>query len=392
LTLLEHLARRTSTGRFIPEIDGLRFVSVAMVVLFHLHVYAWRSAPPGNPLRAWPLSLLEHGGYGVRFFFAISGFILGLPFALHYLRGRPVPRVRTYLLRRLTRLEPPYLLSLLLLFPVYLWSTGASAGSVLPHLLASMLYLHNAVYETGSIINGVTWSLELEVQFYLLAPVLAWLFFRQPRAAVRRGVLALVIAAGSVASIWLIEMPYVRLALPAYLHFFLVGFLLADLYATRWNSAPGRTPAWDLAWVAAWAGLLWVWGLSPAVSAIATPPLVFVLYVAALRGYWVRRALAYPWVATIGGMCYTIYLLHVPVISAGGRVWRALAGPASTVPAFALQCAVMGAAILVVSGVYFVLVERPCMERDWPRRLAGRVRAWLPGAPRVATAGDAAGD
>jgi peptidoglycan/LPS O-acetylase OafA/YrhL len=60
--------------------------------------------------------------------------------------------------------------------------------------------------------------------------------------------------------------------------------------------------------------------------------------------------------------------------------------PASTLPAFVLQTAVLAAVILLVSGVFFVLVERPCMERDWPQRLAARVRAWLPSAPRPATA------
>ena len=39
-----------------------------------------------------------------------------------------------------------------------------------------LAYVHNAVYASESPINNVTWSLEIEVQFYLLAPLLASVF------------------------------------------------------------------------------------------------------------------------------------------------------------------------------------------------------------------------
>jgi hypothetical protein len=37
--ILSHLSRETSSGRFIPEMDGLRFVAIGMVFLFHLNGY-----------------------------------------------------------------------------------------------------------------------------------------------------------------------------------------------------------------------------------------------------------------------------------------------------------------------------------------------------------------
>jgi peptidoglycan/LPS O-acetylase OafA/YrhL len=36
--VLQRLSRRTSTGRYIPEIDGMRFVSIMLVVLFHVGI------------------------------------------------------------------------------------------------------------------------------------------------------------------------------------------------------------------------------------------------------------------------------------------------------------------------------------------------------------------
>ena len=58
--------------------------------------------------------VLEHGNYGVQLFFVISGFVLALPFASHYLCQTRAVSLRAYFLRRLTRLEPPYVLSMLL--------------------------------------------------------------------------------------------------------------------------------------------------------------------------------------------------------------------------------------------------------------------------------------
>src|SRR5207249_552017 len=84
---LLQLRRITSTGRFIPEVDGLRFVAIASVVLYHFSglVQATESARVGTgALQA----IAGHGYRGVNLFYVLSGFILGLPFADHRLRGK----------------------------------------------------------------------------------------------------------------------------------------------------------------------------------------------------------------------------------------------------------------------------------------------------------------
>jgi Acyltransferase family len=102
-----NLSRITSGGKFIPEIDGLRFVAIASVVGFHIYEYLLSRRNIG-PLGIIGTALL-HGNRGVPLFFVISGFILGRPFAAHYLRGLPAPKLKEFYWRRLTRLEPPYL-------------------------------------------------------------------------------------------------------------------------------------------------------------------------------------------------------------------------------------------------------------------------------------------
>lgn len=113
---LRHLRRRTTSGRFIAEVDGLRFIAIALVVFFHVHDYLFTKfrLPAGN---VGSEDLLDRiaatGHYGVHLFFIISGFVLALPFAAHQLSDRPAVKLRAYFVRRLTRLEPPYILAML---------------------------------------------------------------------------------------------------------------------------------------------------------------------------------------------------------------------------------------------------------------------------------------
>jgi peptidoglycan/LPS O-acetylase OafA/YrhL len=86
-------------------------------------------------------------------------------------------------LRRLTRLEPPYIIALVIFFIANVWVLHAySFKSLLPHFFASMAYLHNIIYQSFSWILPVAWSLEVEVQFYVLAP-LFFLFFSKTTKA-----------------------------------------------------------------------------------------------------------------------------------------------------------------------------------------------------------------
>ena len=98
--ILGLISRPSTSGGFVPEMDGLRFVAIAWVVLYH--VAALRSPDVPAALRAG----CDSGHYGVELFFIISGFVLALPFATWRLKeGGPVV-LKRYYLRRLTRLEP----------------------------------------------------------------------------------------------------------------------------------------------------------------------------------------------------------------------------------------------------------------------------------------------
>jgi peptidoglycan/LPS O-acetylase OafA/YrhL len=374
--LVDRLQRVTSGGRFIPQIDGLRFVAIATVVLYHLNMYLLEKNAYGpNPVHNWLRFAVEHGHNGVQLFFIISGFVLGLPFAMWHLRGAKPVLLRKYFWRRVTRLEPPYMLCMLLFFALRVVALGMDAGELLPHLGASLAYMHTLIYADLSLINPVAWSLEVEIQFYLLVPLLAKLFTISDRVR-RRLVMVAVIVAAIAFQLWAHQPAITRftLSILGQIQFFLLGFLLADVYVTDWRSDPQPTRWWDLVSVVGWPLLPVVW-TNLGVSKWVFPPIAFALYLAAFRGQWSRRIFANPWLTTIGGMCYTIYLLHYPIITnVCSRMMRFEPFGGSVSGTFFFQAVFAVPAILIISSIYFAVIEKPCMDPDWPRKLVAFVR------------------
>jgi peptidoglycan/LPS O-acetylase OafA/YrhL len=368
---LAHISRETSSGRFIPEMDGLRFAAIGMVILFHLNGYLtakspmYRVAPPSSD---WLAQAALVGFRGVELFFVISGFILGLPFAARYLKGAAPVNLRKYYLRRLTRLEPPYIVALLLLFVLALVVEGAPAANFYPHFAASLGYLHSLIFGTFSPAMGVAWSLEIEVQFYLLVPLLTLLFAIRSTVLRRSSMVILILTALLSQALFLHHNPRASLSILAYLQFFLIGFLLADVFLATWDEVPQRSVTWDFVALAGWP-LLFVILHSPVLAHWLFPPWIFLLYLAAFRGRFVNRIFSNGWIVAIGGMCYSIYLLHYEVISAVGRVTRRLGETAPYWIYLSVQLVLVGAAIVLICGAYFIAIEKPCMRRDWPQRL-----------------------
>jgi peptidoglycan/LPS O-acetylase OafA/YrhL len=370
--LVQRLGRITTSGKFIPEIDGLRFVAIFAVFAVHLSYYlAGKSAATWSvPVEQdWLSAIVAQGHYGVHLFFAISGFVLGLPFASHYLQAGSPVRLRAYYLRRLTRLEPPYLISLLAIYMLLVVQKGSAARELFPNLLASCFYVHNIVFLKVSRINMVAWSLEVEVQFYLLAPLLAKLFAIPGRVRRRAAIVLLAYAVLFVE--WLIVASGIRIpiSLVSYLQFFLVGFLLVDIYLIDWKERPARSYWWDAVWSVGSVALFFVWK-DEVLERILFPPLLLVILMGVLQSRLGRSLLNSSFLVTVGGMCYTIYLIHMPLISGIGRFTNRIRLTGYFSVHLLMQTLVVGLAVVVVSAGFFLLIEKPCMRKDWP------VRAW----------------
>ncbi len=370
ISLLSPFRRITSSGAFIAEIDGFRFVAILAVFFYHLSedIAHHSSAAQLQVMSSnWVAHLAAVLNIGVPLFFVVSGCVLGMPFAEMYLKESKRVALKKYFLRRLTRLEPPYILALLLLLALKLASGKGGLAQYLPHLFASIFYVHNAFYATFSTINVVAWSLEVEVQFYILAPLLALVFMIQ-RPKARRIAIGLLILVATLLSQIASQNARASLSLLGYAQYFFAGFLLADLqvmsngrYRTSW--------VWDTISIAGWALLLVLLTAAPAIAVLWIAPwLILVLYQAAFRGLMIRQFFVHPLVTTIGGMCYTIYLLHNYLIYGIGLVSERLFNASAYDVRLLIQFALMAPLVVFVSGLYFRFVERPCMRPDWPAR------------------------
>jgi peptidoglycan/LPS O-acetylase OafA/YrhL len=360
--------RITSSGRYSPEIDGIRFIAIFAVFVFHLAGDVLRHAEPGygERLASDPLfRITQVLNIGVQLFFVLSGYVLALPFASQYQHGGRTVSLKRYFLRRLTRLEPPYIVSLILLFLLKILTGRSSFAALWPHLAASLGYVHNLVYGQPSDVNFVAWSLEIEVQFYLLAPLLSFLLFRTESAWKRRATIAACcVAAGAAASL-VSDWPRMSLTLIGQAPYFLAGFLLADVESAQVEGkSRGR---WDVVSIGAFLLLFscirasWLLYVGPLTIATA--------YWAAFRSLWVRQFLRMGFISAVGGMCYTIYLLHNYVIAIGGQFTERFSATFPFALRLAAQGVILGAAVLVVSSAFYLLIERPCMRPDWPAQL-----------------------
>jgi peptidoglycan/LPS O-acetylase OafA/YrhL len=364
---LAHFRRITSSGQFIPEIDGLRFVAVSLIVVYHVLVFVCNSQDR------------EVGGInrlarGVEMFYVLSGFVLALPFAAQFLRGEKPVQLKGYFIRRLTRLEPPYLICLVIYTILKLLQNPNSESEILRNALLASVYMHNTILGRPRMIISVGWSLELEVQFYLMMPLLAYVFLIRPKLVRRALMIGVILLTPIYQPIWFHALYYPNdghlLNFPQY---FFAGLLLADIWVVEWSNAP---PPAKSGWFS-WGDMIWPLCIPLLLSVPRDfrisdkwwlAPIVFLMYLGMFRSIWVRRLMQVQVITIIGGMCYSIYLIHNLVIGIIGN-WMRNVIPASFLPAVLISSVVMIPAALFASAVYFRLIERPCMRRDWPMRL-----------------------
>ena len=369
--LLTTCARETSAGRLIPQVDGLRFIAVMAVVCFHLDT---QLGQPGvtSLLDRSVFALVRRGFLGVPLFFAISAFIVALPYAHHHLNSGRKPALGSFFLRRLTRLEPPYFFNLIVLWLLTYLVTGAPWIDQIPHLLASLVYQHNQAFGYFSTINAAAWSLEVEFQFYLLAPALTFLF-AIPNQWIRWLILAgAVLAVGALRNV---TNERIHLSLPGSFEYFAAGFISVDVYLSRWKATLPNWIGWDLAALVGWTGFLFLNELSAtALGALLHSACLTLAFLGSLGGIVLSRFLANRWIFTVGGMCYTIYLWHQWLMLLYTPSLNRWLGPTQNhAVRLLLMAALSIPPMLAFCTALFIWVEKPFMRRDWPARVA----AWF---------------
>jgi len=171
--------RPTQTfGSRLPGIEGLRALAAMSVLVYHVYSYG---SPEGRPPDLGRLGwLFPKLSLGVVLFFSLSAFLLYRPFAASALRGKPRPATGRFLRNRALRIVPAYWCILVLVGAVF--GAAVLADNSLGFLTSdwrlfglNLVLLQNMWPSTAH--TGITpsWSLAVEVFFYLSLPLLGLL-------------------------------------------------------------------------------------------------------------------------------------------------------------------------------------------------------------------------
>ena len=228
-------------GERLAGFDGLR--AVAAIAIVALHVTSATGAVSATGLGRYFARL----DVGVTIFFVISAFLLYRPYVVSHLGGRPALPLGAYWWRRMLRIFPAYWVALTA--AILFFGTTALHGfwDYGRHYLLVQIY--QPKYGLAGIVP--TWTLAVELSFYAVLPVYAWVLRsitqRQP---VARRVTTELVAAAIVYAFglaWHIGVVSSRGTdavsarwLPAMSDWFALGIALAVL-----RSASGLSPSID---------------------------------------------------------------------------------------------------------------------------------------------------
>jgi peptidoglycan/LPS O-acetylase OafA/YrhL len=335
----------------LDSLTSLRFFAAAAVVILHLSLQFALPSAVGR--------LASLGYVAVAFFFALSGFVLTWT-------ARPGDTARRFYGRRFARIWPPHATVTALTVPVIYLSGGTPVWGALPFVLTcTQVWIPSPAWHYA--FNGPSWSLGAEAFFYALFPALIRVVRRHPHRL--RHLAAVTVATMLVAALAVVVVVpdtawgFLLYLNPLYrLGEFALGMLLAMTVRRGWR-APWPT------WVPVAGGAcvyLALLRFAPLDSEGQVPrvladsallPFVFAIIAAAATADLSGRKtpLRSRILVALGDRSFSLYLIHVPLITAFHAV---VPGSADLVVAVGLLAAAVGAAHLL-----YVAVERPAERR-----------------------------
>ncbi len=228
-----HMNEMLSDQR-VQAADGLRVIFIFLIGWYHIWQQSWLG--PYLDIGSFHLDLdpLVRTGYiWVDGMLLLSGFLSFLPYARAMRDGAPLPGARSFYRRRAARILPAYLFCLAVVFfldalpnggypaPKYMWL------DLISHLTFTQTFFSYSYFSTQ--LNVALWTLAVEVQFYLIFPLLARAFARRPlhtwlgmvaAAWLYRGYVTLFVSENNI---WINQ-------LIAFMDIYALGFLCAWLY------------------------------------------------------------------------------------------------------------------------------------------------------------------
>ena len=368
---------RATPTRYRSDIDGLRAVAVAIVVLYH-----------------YGFSVLPGGYVGVDVFFVISGYLI-TAITRDEFEHRRFSLIAFYE-RRIRRIVPAFatvllacgLASFFVFLPedMRLLAKSTAAATVFG---SNILFARIAVdyFDADNLTLQPllhTWSLAVEAQFYLVYPLLLLPLRRRP--ALMTATLVIVAGASFALGAWgVIHQPSATFyLLPGRAWELLLGGLLALGLAGRPRAALQRSSV-RIADLGVTAGLAAILvpatcydAATPFPGVAAVPPClgaILVIWAGSIEGGVMSGWIGAAPLAALGRLSYSLYLWHWPVLVLA----RYGQGSIASVPT---RLAVLGLALLL-SVLSWRYIERPFIARS---RLPTR-RGIMAGAALAVAAG-----
>ena len=214
----------------IAELDGLRVLMIFIVSWYHIWQQSWLR--PG--IGSYSLDYLVRSGYvWVDGTVLLSSFLLFLPYAKAKRDGLPVPDTRDFYFRRVRRILPGYYFILLATFfavalPWRLYSGGPfMVKDLATHFTFTFTFFRDTYI--GTPLGAASWTLAIEVQAYILFPLIARGVLKKP--ALTLGTLCAVCFGFRAWCIWgLSDYSLVVNQLINFLDVYVIGMLAAMAY------------------------------------------------------------------------------------------------------------------------------------------------------------------
>lgn len=330
----------------------------------------------------WALEIERIPQSGVELFFVLSGIVLLRP----YLRGGRQFDLRQYARRRAERLFPPYWTCLLLAVPLLLVAQLVPtwySRQLVPEFHFSDLLLQTGIVSfTWTSFNGAWWSLQVEVVFYLLVPLLVYAL-RRPRIGWPPIIAAAIAALGLSLSAFCYfgRTPFPPPVVQTLLFFAVYGpcFLMGTIVA-RFDLGRRGGGLLVAAGVAVALLMPFGWG-GPFPVAYA---LIYggILTLALEPGHALERWLSHPLLVWLGERSYSLFLVHMTIFYATNYS-VSLCCSGRTL-AYGLATRLIGIPLSFLAAMLlFHFVERPfarglvTADYFWPFRFVSRQTAPL---------------
>jgi len=221
---------RKAGGNRIPELDGLRVLMIFIVSAYHIWQQSWLTPRIGS----YSLDYLMRSGYvWVDGTVLLSSFLLFLPYALAAREGRPLPDAREFYARRVRRIVPSFYFIILATFLgiTLPWKLYHSPQYMVKDLATHLTFTFPFFYDTyiQTPLGAASWTLAIEVQAYLLFPLIARAAVKKPAA-----VLSGMTAAAFAVRLWMLwslqDFAMIVNQLISFVDVYALGMALALLY------------------------------------------------------------------------------------------------------------------------------------------------------------------